>query len=127
MGGTRLRADAARLSSTRLFSILRPAVRKPVGFLHSFRCFAKEKSPIVCSMKTEISLPDELFLSANELAERQGMSRSELYATAVSEYLAKHRDEDVTSKLNAAFADETSGLEPALRAAQVRSVSSSKW
>ena len=78
-------------------------------------------------MKTAISLPDELFLSANELAERQGVSRSELYATAVSEYLAKHRDDDVTSKLNEVFADESSGLNPALRAAQARSVSSSKW
>ena len=78
-------------------------------------------------MKTAISLPDELFLSANELAKRQGVSRSELYATAVSEYLAKHRDEDVTSKLNEVFADELSGLNPALRAAQARSVSSNKW
>lgn len=78
-------------------------------------------------MKTAISLPEELFLSANKLAERQGVSRNELYATAVTEYLAKHRDEIVTSKLNEAFADETGGLDPALRAAQARSVSSSEW
>ena len=78
-------------------------------------------------MKTAISLPDELFLSANELAERQGVSRSELYATAVSEYLAKHRDADVTAKLNEVFADGSSDIDPALRAAQARSVSSSKW
>ena len=78
-------------------------------------------------MKTAISLPDELFLSANELAVRQGVSRSELYATAVSEHLAKHRDKDVTSKLNEVHADESSGLDPALRAAQARSVSSSNW
>ena len=127
MGGTSLRADPARLSSTRLFPILRPAARKPVGSLHSFRCFARERSHIIYGMKTAISLPDELFLSANELAERQGVSRSELYATAVSEYLAKHRDEDVTSKLNEALADDTSGLDPAFRSAQARSVNSSKW
>ena len=78
-------------------------------------------------MKTAISLPDELFLSANELAERQGVSRSELYATAVSEYLAKHRDQDVTSRLNEVFADGSSGFDPALRAAQARSVNSGKW
>ena len=78
-------------------------------------------------MKTAISLPDELFLSADELASRQGVSRSTLYATAVSEYLAKHCDEDVTSKLNEVYADESSGLDPALRAAQARSVSSGKW
>ena len=127
MGGTKLCANPAQPSPARLFSILRPAARKPVACLQSFLCFAKEKSPIISGMKTAISLPDELFLSANELAERQGMSRSELYATAVSEYLAKHRDRDVTSKLNEVFADESNGLDPALRAAQARSVSSSEW
>ena len=78
-------------------------------------------------MKTAISLPDELFRSADELAAQQGVSRSKLYATAVSEYLAKHRDEDVASKLNEVHADESSGLDPALRAAQARSVGSSNW
>ena len=54
----------------------------------------------VYGMKTAISLPDDLFESADALAERLGLSRSELYATAVAEYLAKHRDEDVTGRLN---------------------------
>lgn len=78
-------------------------------------------------MKTAISLPDDLFESAEALAERLGMSRSELYATAVAEYLAKHRDQDVTGKLNEVYADEPSGLEPDLRSAQARSVSSTEW
>ena len=78
-------------------------------------------------MKTAISLPDDLFESADALAERLGLSRSELYATAVAEYLAKHRDEDVTGRLNDVFADEPSGIDPALRAAQARSVSSAEW
>ena len=79
-------------------------------------------------MKTAVSLPDDLFLSANDLAKRQGMSRSELYAVALAEYLAKHRDEDVTSRLNEVLADEPSGVDPTLRAAQARSVGSGgKW
>lgn len=78
-------------------------------------------------MKTAISLPDELFESADALAERMGMSRSELYATAVAEYLAKHRDEDVTARLNEVFAEQDSGIDPKLRSAQARSVSSSEW
>ena len=41
-------------------------------------------------MKTAISLPDDLFDSADELAQQLGVSRSELYARAVAEYLAKH-------------------------------------
>lgn len=78
-------------------------------------------------MKTAISLPDGIFESADALAERLGLSRSELYATAVAEYLAKHRDEDVTSRLNDVFADEPSGLDPAIRSAQARSVGSAEW
>ena len=78
-------------------------------------------------MKTAISLPDDLFESADELAERLGVSRSELYADAVAEYLAKHRGQDVTARLNEVYADETSGLDPALRSAQARSLGSSEW
>lgn len=79
------------------------------------------------SMKTAISLPDDLFASAEDLAERLGMSRSELYATAVAEYLAKHRDEDVTARLNEVFGDQSSGIDPNLRSAQARSVGSAEW
>ena len=78
-------------------------------------------------MKTAISLPDELFKSANDLAQRQGMSRSELYAVALAEYVAKHRDEEITFKLNEVLAAESSGVDPALRLAQARSVGSGEW
>ncbi len=74
--------------------------------------------------KTVVSLPDDLVFSVNDLAKRQGMSRNELYAVALAEYLARHRDADVTSKLNEVLADEPSGVDPALRAAQARSVGS---
>lgn len=78
-------------------------------------------------MKTAISLPDDLFESADALAEQMGMSRSELYATAVAEYLAKHRDQDVTARLNEVYAEQASGVEPELRSAQARSMRSSEW
>lgn len=73
-------------------------------------------------MKTAISLSDELFASADALAKRLGVSRSQLYATAVAEYVAKHSDTDVTARLNAVYADLPSGLDPALRRAQARSI-----
>lgn len=78
-------------------------------------------------MKTAISVPDEVFESADELAEELGMSRSELYSTAVAEYLAKHRARDVTAKLNEVYARESSGLPPEVRRAQARSVGKSDW
>ncbi len=73
-------------------------------------------------MKTAISLPDELFASADSLAERLRVSRSELYATAVAEYVAKHRDAEVTARLNEVYSDLPSGVDPALRRAQARSM-----
>ena len=38
-------------------------------------------------MKTAISLPDELFTRAERAAASRGVSRSQLYATAVARYL----------------------------------------
>ena len=42
-------------------------------------------------MKTAISLPDELFTSADALDRRMGMSRSGLVAAALAEFIAMHR------------------------------------
>ena len=73
-------------------------------------------------MKTAISIPDELFTSADALAERLGVSRSQLYATAVAEFLAKHAGADITARLNAVYAAEGSTMDPTLRRAQTRAV-----
>jgi len=78
-------------------------------------------------MKTAISIPDDVFESADELAEQMGVSRSHLYATAVAEYVAKYRASDVTATLNEVYAEEPSGVGRALRTAQARSVGSSGW
>jgi len=78
-------------------------------------------------MKTAISLPDELFSAADALASQLGVSRSELYATAVAEYLAKHSASDVTARLNALYATESSALDPAFQRAQSRSVGPEEW
>ena len=78
-------------------------------------------------MKTAISLPDPLFDAADTLAGRLGMSRSELYATALAEFVAKHTDENVTARLNALYAQESSALDPLWRRAQSRSIGPESW
>ncbi|MDZ7780356.1 MAG: ribbon-helix-helix protein, CopG family [Gemmatimonadota bacterium] len=78
-------------------------------------------------MKIAISVPDEIYEAADEVADRLGLSRSELYARAVAEYVAKHRNEDITARLNEVYGDEASGLDPAVRTAQARSVGSPDW
>ena len=78
-------------------------------------------------MKTAISLPDDVFESADELAEQMGVSRSRLYATAVAEYVAKYRTRGLTARLDEVYSAEPSGVGGALRTAQARSVDSSGW
>ncbi len=72
-------------------------------------------------MKTAISISDDLFDSADALAARMDVSRSQLYSMAVAEFVAKHRDTDVTARLNDVYAQEPSGIEEPLRTAQGRS------
>ena len=78
-------------------------------------------------MKTAISLPDELFSSADALAQRLGVSRSELYTQAVAEYVAKHRNEDVTARLNQVYALGAQGVDPAMSRAQARGLGMEVW
>jgi metal-responsive CopG/Arc/MetJ family transcriptional regulator len=78
-------------------------------------------------MKTAISLPDDLFESADALAKRLGVSRSELYATAVAEFLAKHQDAKVTDRLDEVYGQQPSRLERPLRRTQRRSLRSTEW
>ena len=78
-------------------------------------------------MKTAISIPDDLFESADALAAEMGVSRSELYRTAVAEYLAKRRNEDTTARLNEVYREEPGRLAPEIRRAQGRSVSTEGW
>jgi len=78
-------------------------------------------------MKTAISIPDELFSSAASLARKLGITRSRLFATALAEYLAKHRTAKVTERLNAVYASEPSQLDEATRRTQRRIVARSEW
>jgi metal-responsive CopG/Arc/MetJ family transcriptional regulator len=78
-------------------------------------------------MKTAISLPDDLFASADALAGRLGVSRSELYATALAEYVAKHRTARVTERLNAVYATESSRIDPSIEKAQRRRAKGAEW
>jgi predicted transcriptional regulator len=78
-------------------------------------------------MKTAISIPDDIFASADRLAARLGISRSRLYASAVAEYVANHHGAKVTEQLNAVYATEPSRLDPALRRAQRRTAKRSAW
>jgi metal-responsive CopG/Arc/MetJ family transcriptional regulator len=78
-------------------------------------------------MKVAISLPDPVFRSAETLAKRLKKSRSELYAEAIAEYVGARGAKAVTAKLNAVYASDSSELDPALRYAQLESLSREAW
>jgi metal-responsive CopG/Arc/MetJ family transcriptional regulator len=51
-------------------------------------------------MKTAISIPDDLFRRAEEVARTLGKSRSQLYREALAEYLVSREPRSVTSALD---------------------------
>ena len=55
---------------------------------------------ILNTMKTAISIPDDLFAAAERLAQRLGMSRSQLYRTALTAYLERHDEDEITARLD---------------------------
>jgi predicted transcriptional regulator len=78
-------------------------------------------------MKTAVSIPDDVFAAADTLAGRLGLSRSRLYARALSEYMAKHTGSDITARLNEVYARVEGGLDERLSSAQARSVETPGW
>ncbi|WP_219417596.1 ribbon-helix-helix domain-containing protein [Pseudonocardia nigra] len=51
-------------------------------------------------MKIAVSVPDELYERADELAARLGVSRSHVYAQALEAFLQEHGEDPVTAKLD---------------------------
>ena len=80
-------------------------------------------------MKTAISLPDEVFEEAERLARRRGISRSELYARAVAEFVKGERFLGVRERLDSIYGAEPSGsqLDPVLGEMQARSLPKERW
>lgn len=54
-------------------------------------------------MKITISVPDDVFNSAERLARRTRRSRSQLFSDAMKEYLARHSLDEVTEAMNRVY------------------------
>jgi antitoxin MazE6 len=78
-------------------------------------------------MKTAVSIPDDLFRRADELASRMGKSRSQVYRDALADYVLRRDPGAVTRALDE-IADELSGDERAFAtAAAHRTLAQSEW
>ncbi len=82
------------------------------------------------SSSSGISLPNKLYYVAEKYAEKHGLTRNELYTTAVSEFIkkgGKREKQEITRRINEICDDVDTSLNPQFRAAAKRLLSSSEW
>lgn len=78
-------------------------------------------------MKTAISVPDKVFSRAERFAHNHKMSRSALFTIAVDEYIQRHRQDNITQKLNEVYSEEESSLDPVVHELQMLSLPKEDW
>jgi predicted transcriptional regulator len=78
-------------------------------------------------MKTAVSIPDDVFRKAEAAARRLKISRSKLYATAISELLQRESEQSVTARLDECYARRPAKLDPALHRGQLKSLEKERW
>jgi metal-responsive CopG/Arc/MetJ family transcriptional regulator len=78
-------------------------------------------------MKTAVSLPDAVFRAAEQQARRTKKSRSQLYADALSEYLARHAPDEVTEAMNRVVDQLSEPTDAFVSAAGRRILQGTEW
>ncbi len=78
-------------------------------------------------MKTAISIPNNVFEQAENLARKLKISRSELFTEAVKIYLKENHVEDVTAKLDEIYGNADSNLDVDLLKTQTASLPKEEW
>ena len=78
-------------------------------------------------MKTAVSIPDEIFEKIERLARRAGRSRSEVFAAALAEYVARHAPDEVTEAMNRVCAEVGDQQDPFVIAAGRRVLENTEW
>jgi metal-responsive CopG/Arc/MetJ family transcriptional regulator len=66
-------------------------------------------------MKTAISLADDLFFAVRQFAEEENLSRSQVFARAVAEYVARQQNRRILRELNRVYQDPPTEEEKTLR------------
>jgi metal-responsive CopG/Arc/MetJ family transcriptional regulator len=78
-------------------------------------------------MKTAVSISDDLFAKAEKYAKRKKISRSNLYAKAIEEYLEKEDKRKLIEKINKVCEEVDTSLDPAWRDYQSRRLRNNEW
>lgn len=80
-------------------------------------------------MKTAISIPDDLFKYVEKLAKESHLSRSEIFADAVREFMEKRKSEKILEGLNNAYSETEQETELRKRSKKyyTKSLKAEKW
>jgi predicted transcriptional regulator len=78
-------------------------------------------------MKTAVSVPNDVYEQAEEFARRTGRSRSEIYSTALRDYLAHHQPMPVTSAMDQALDAIDPEPDPFLDSAARETLARAEW
>lgn len=78
-------------------------------------------------MKTAVSVPDEVFESAERLARRERRSRSEVYSAALREYVARHSPDEITEAVDRVVAELGATVDPFVGQAGRLILERSEW
>ncbi|EQA34732.1 ribbon-helix-helix domain protein [Leptospira inadai serovar Lyme str. 10] len=73
-------------------------------------------------MKTAVSIPDDLFKTAEKTAKRLGIPRSQLFAKALEEFIQSHSKESVTERLNKIYANREDNSKDSMNNLSVESL-----
>jgi predicted transcriptional regulator len=78
-------------------------------------------------MKTAVSVPDEIFQLGEAVARRLRISRSQLYSSALAEFLERQKSRAITEKLNEIYSKQPAKLDPAVQRAQLKALPNESW
>ena len=78
-------------------------------------------------MKVAISIPDDLFAEAEQLACERKQSRSQLYSRAVREYVARHSSDNITATLDSICAEGNTAGDGFASTAGRQTLERSQW
>jgi metal-responsive CopG/Arc/MetJ family transcriptional regulator len=73
-------------------------------------------------MRIAVSIPDDVYAESERLGQQLNVSRSELYAAALREYLARHDDAAITAALDEVYSDDDARPDDAILAAGVETL-----
>jgi metal-responsive CopG/Arc/MetJ family transcriptional regulator len=78
-------------------------------------------------MKTAVSVPNDVFQSAERLARRERRSRSEVYSAALREYVARHAPDEITDAVDRVVRDVDGTLDPFVGKAGMSILENTEW